>query len=185
MVIEIIKLKNKMKINLNDLITRPLGERFYKKVSNMIDNASENEVVLLDFEGINVADPSFLDEFVVKIIRESRMDEKPYFVKLKNFSESTSLNLKSVIESYEKYNNSRIAVATEEIIENSNHCIGNVTEIENEIISFLRINKSRSLNEIADFIEEPIEDAERILHGLVKIGLVRPDETDKKRYHGV
>lgn len=185
MVIEIIKLKNKMKINLNDLITRPLGEKFYKKVSKLIDNASENEVVLLDFEGINVADPSFLDEFIVKIIKGSRDGKKAYYVKLKNFTESTSLNLKSVIESYNSYNDSRMAVATESVVDNSTYCIGDIDDIEKSILGFLKINKTGTIEEIAAYIDKDEEETQDRLINLYNLRIIRKDEFEEKRFYGV
>ncbi|MBN1498532.1 MAG: DUF4325 domain-containing protein [Spirochaetes bacterium] len=185
MVIELVKIKNRMKVDLKDLITRPLGEKFYKEVGKILKNASPNEVILMNFDGIEVADPSFLDEFLVKIIMDSKKTEKTFYVKLSNFSRLTSLNLKSVLDSYSRFKNERIAVATNQLVDNDRYCIGNVDNIEKSILNYLHVNKSGNAKEISDYIGYPLDETEKILKELDTVRLIRADESGQHHYFGI
>ena len=185
MVVEILKVKDRLKLDLNDLITRPIGVKFYKEVKKLINKINTNEIVLMNFEGVNVADPSFLDEFIVKIILESRGKNRSYYIKLANFNEISSMNLRSVFDSYYNFKNERLAVATDEIINNEKYCIGSVDEREILIMNYLHINKSGSISNIAEFIEQDLENTKNLLEGLYEMRLVRKDENDDQKYWGI
>jgi hypothetical protein len=52
--ISIQKISNKLKIDIPDLITRPVGKRIYKQVAKSLENINLDEVVVIDFGSILV-----------------------------------------------------------------------------------------------------------------------------------
>jgi hypothetical protein len=91
MIITIAKMARELKIRTPDLITRPVGRQMYARTSEALSIIQEDETVLLDFEGIQVIDSSFIDEYIMKLLLRSRTDERPFFIKLANISDPPSL----------------------------------------------------------------------------------------------
>ncbi len=64
--------KNRLNIKISDLsfgyATREAGERARAFAINMATQSCERQVILLDFENVNIVSSSFADEFVAKLI---------------------------------------------------------------------------------------------------------------------
>lgn len=185
MEIVINKITKKLKIQIPDLITRPIGKRIYKYISDKVENINQGEVVVIDLSEILVIDPSCSDEIIVKLINESRKDEKPFFVKLKNLSQMTEMNLSSVFDSYREFSNDRIVVITDDITSKNFYCIGEVSNIEHEIIKYLRINNQAKLSDIASFLNKSKQEIEEVLSKMYGLRIVRIDESTKNVYSTV
>ncbi len=177
MVIDIRKISAELKIKLPDLITRPVGRRIYARILKQLEHAGGDEVVVLDFEGIKVIDSSFIDECIIRLIKDSRESDKRYFIKLKNISDITEINLDSVLNSYYMYNSDKIAVVTDRITRNRSCFLGTLSKEEKDIIDYLRINKIVRADELAVFMELPAEETAAIAEGLYKIRILRKDES--------
>lgn len=173
MIIEIKKIASDIKIHVPDLITRSVGRRMYKKVGKQLQYISDGETVLLDFAKIKVIDPSFIDEFVVRLILDSRGDEKVFFIKLINVSDIAELNMESVFHSYNSYNEKKMVVSTDNLMSNNCFFIGQLSDLEKDVVGYFKINKSADVNEIADFLSVKNDEAERILNELNILRLVR------------
>lgn len=169
MFIEVEKLARENKIILPDLITRPVGRTFFKAVSKKVDIISKGETLLLDFAGIKVIDSSFVDESIVKLVMLSRDEENPFFVKLKNISQISEINIDLVFNSYTNYNNIRIAVITDDIRMNNRFYIGNLENPEADMIEYLRKNKRASIDELASITGQSLNltaDTIELLYGI-------------------
>lgn len=173
MIIQIFKLAKGLKLNYPDLITRPVGRIMYKKMKEMLQHASRNEVILLDFENIKVIDSSFIDELIVKLILESRDKSNLFFVKIKNISEIAEINIDSVFKSYSLYNQEKICVITTDICQNNSFFIGPLSVDEKEIIEFLRVNESASFNDIHKFSDLANDELLKLLESLFLLRLIR------------
>ncbi len=152
MIITIAKMARELKIRTPDLITRPVGRQMYARTSEALSIIQEDETVLLDFEGIQVIDSSFIDEYIMKLLLRSRTDERPFFIKLANISDPAVINIESVFRSYHSINNRKIAVMTDRLIDKS-YFIGLAEKEEKDIINYLNINKSASSRELSDFLQ--------------------------------
>jgi hypothetical protein len=173
MIIEMIKKCKELKISLPDLITRPSGKKMFENVKTSMNIISENETILIDFNSIGVIDSSFIDEFIVKLISESKKTEKPFFIKLKNISDIAEINIDSVFKTYSNYNNERMIVITDDIRKNNNFFIGTLGESEKSLLAFLRVNKNAGVKELSENLEKSIEDTEAILERLYTDRLIK------------
>ena len=149
MIIDVAKLSKVEKVKLPDLITRPVGRKMYAATVEKLSVIGEGETVILDFTGIKVIDSSFIDEYIVKLILDSR--EKDFYLKLRNISPISEINIDSVFNSYSNYKETRIAVAREEIGKNNRFYIGPLVERESDIMDYLRINMSAGVDDISRF----------------------------------
>lgn len=179
MIIEIKKIARDIKIHIPDLITRSVGRKMYAKVKKQLQFISDGETILIDFDEIKVIDPSFVDEFLVRLILESREDEKLYYIKLLNVSDIAELNIDSVFHSYNAYNEVKMVVSTDNLMSNNCYFIGQLSDLEKDVIGYFKINKSSYINEIADFLGVENSMAERILNELNMLRLLRKSY-DKK-----
>ena len=175
MIIDIAKLAKEAKINLPDLITRPVGRSMYAITIDKLTIIAISETVILNFTGIKVLDSSFIDEYLVKLILDSRT--KDFYIKLKNISTISEINIDELFNYYSNYNELRIAVAREEIGNNSRFYIGPVTEQEHDIINYLRTNSGAGIDDISKFTGFEIKELKLILEQLSFLRLV-------KRYNG-
>jgi len=173
MVINVSKLAKKAREKTPDLLTRPVGRKMYGKLIESIDIISSGEVVVLDFENIKVIDSSFIDEFIVKFIRNSKNDENDYYVKLRNISPITEINIGSVFRSYSDYDDKKIVVMTEDICLNNNFYIGNLIDVEKDIIDYIRINKSAAAKDIVRITGMTLNKVKEIMENLNCLRLVR------------
>ena len=149
MIIDVAKTAKEIKVNLPDLITRPVGRAMYANTIKKLAIVTISETVVLNFNEIKVLDSSFIDEYLVKLIIDSRV--KDFYIKLKNISIISEINIDSVFSSYSSYNKSRIAIAREEIGSNNRFYIGSITEQEKDIMDYLRTNSNVSIDDIARF----------------------------------
>jgi hypothetical protein len=149
MLIEAVKLSKENKIALPDLITRPVGRKFFSSAGSKLDIIGSGETLVIDFGGIKVMDSSFIDESIVKLILLSREPGKPFFVKIKNISRVAEINIDLVFNSYTSYNNTRIAVITDTITSGNKFFIGSLKKEESDILEYIRVSKSASAGEVA------------------------------------
>jgi hypothetical protein len=149
MIIDVAKVARELKVKLPDLITRPVGRTVYAATVEKLSVIGAGETVILDFGGIKVIDSSFIDEYIVKLILDSR--EKDFYLKLRNISPISEINIDSVFNSYSNYKEIRIAVAREEIGKNNRFYIGPLAEQESDIMDYLRINVNAGIDDISRF----------------------------------
>ncbi|HPQ52907.1 MAG TPA: DUF4325 domain-containing protein [Spirochaetota bacterium] len=174
MIISLSRLARELKVTSPDLITRPMGRSFFKKVASRLSCIQDGETILLDFEDIRVVDSSFIAEFIMKLIFESQSNTQRFYVKLSSLSDTTIMNIESVFKSYHSMNNSKIAVITDELINNS-YAIGQVSDKGKDIINYLNINKSASAVELASFLQEESGYTAQLLEELHSLGLVKTE----------
>lgn len=179
MIIDIKKKAADKKISLPDLITRPIGRKMYECVSREFAILGEEEVVFLDFAGIKVIDSSFIDEFLIKLILDSRMRTPAFFIKLINISDIAEINIDSVFNSYYMYNNDKIAVITDRLAFNNSYFIGTLSKTEKNVIDYLKVNKAASPEEAASIIDKSVEETGKILEELYHLRVVRRGTTNK------
>jgi len=173
MVLKLYEIAKKMKIDLPDLLTRPTGRKIYKKSIEKIKYAGDNETILIDLEGIKVMDSSFIDEFLIKLLLNS-VNDKKYYIKLKNISNISEINIDSVLKTYTDYNK-KILILTDDICQNNNFYIGELNSSEREVLNFLRINKSANIKDIIDFSRQNEEKIIKILDALYSFRLIKID----------
>ncbi len=178
MYINIKKIAEELEINRSDLIARLNGRLIYQKALKIIENINRGETVILDFQGIRVVDSSFIDEFIINLIKRSIDSSKDFYIKLKNLSKTIEINIDSVLNTYFNYNNEKIAVLTEEICLNNNFFIGPLNDIEKDIINYLRVNRSGALSDLEDFTGLNRGILKETMDFLCKIKLVKKDRKD-------
>lgn len=176
--IEIVKMAKALKMSLPDLLTRPVGRSLYGKVKKKLVYLQANEVVELDFKGIDVIDSSFIDEFLVKLITEPD-NAGPYFLHLKNVSAGIEMNIKSVFSSYNKFAG-RIAVATSELTSDHCYALGELSEQERNILDYLHRQGKITKHECAELLNCEVSEAERLLCGLFELRVIRTQENNSE-----
>lgn len=174
MIISLSKLAKELKITSPDLITRPMGRSFYNKIASKLSIIQDGETVILDFEDIRVVDSSFIAEFIMKLIFDSQSKKSRFYIKLASLSDTTIMNIESVFKSYHSMNNSKIAVSTDELINNS-YFIGQVSEKGKDIINYLNINKTATVDELSEFLDEEPNHTRALLEELHTLGVLKPD----------
>ena len=176
MIIEIAKVAKAGKIKLPDLITRPVGRKLYAAVMEKMEFAGKGETVILDFAGIKVVDSSCIDELLVKLINDSLT--RDFYVKLRNISPISEINIDSVFSSYSNYRDRRIAVIRDELGMNNKFYIGPLSEAERDIIDYLRINHRASVDDLAAFSGMESARTSDIVNGLTSIRVLRKENGD-------
>lgn len=175
MEINVKKLAEKAKMKSPDLLTRSVGRKLYKALEKLITISGEDEVIILDFSGIKVIDSSFIDEFIIKFIRNSS-EEKNYYVKLRNLSSIGQTNTEAVLRSYLEFDSQKIVVMTEDICLNNNFFLGELDSVEKDIVNFLRVNKSALESDIIGLTAEEPEDVRKVLKRLSSWKVIRINE---------
>lgn len=176
MIIDVAKLARGMKIKLPDLITRPVGRIMYAATAEKISLAGQGETVVLDFNGVKVIDSSFIDEYIVRLIHDSK--EKDFYLKLRNISPISEINIDSVFNSYSNYKDRRIAVSREEIGRNNRFYIGPLAEHESDILDYLRINVSAGVEDISRFSGMDFNRLKTMLDELAVLRVIRRNNGD-------
>jgi hypothetical protein len=173
MEINIAKIIKQLRLKGPDLLTRPVGRRLYAKISPLIEHARAEEVVVFDFAGISVVDPSCVDELIVRVIRDSMRPEKPFFVRLKHITPAIDMNIAMVFDSYTEFAGMRIGVITEDLVSKRGYYIGKMNDTEKELLAYLHVTRSASLEDIAAHMHCARDGVERTLEDLYAIRLVR------------
>lgn len=171
MIIDVSKIAKTVKVKLPDLITRPVGRIIYSVTLEKLSVIGTGETVILDFTGIKVIDSSFIDEYIVKLILNSR--ENDFYLKLRNISPMSEINIDSVFNSYSNYKEKRIAVAREEMGRNNRFYIGPLTEQERDILDYLRINTNAVIEDISRFSGIDFTILKNILEELASLRVIR------------
>jgi len=171
MIINVAKLAKEAKIKTPDLITRPVGRIVYVKMKEKLSIIGEGETVVLDFENIKVIDSSFIDEFLVKLIIDAESDD--FYIKVRNISPVSEINIDSVFVSYSNYKNGRIALVRDELGKNNKYYIGPLTEQESDILGYLKINQHAGVEEISKYCGMESEVLTGILTELSRLRVVR------------
>lgn len=182
MEIRINKIATGLKLKTPDLITRPVGKELFSKVSTIVENIHDGEVLLIDFSGYRVLDPSFIDEFIIRLIFKSRENEPSFHVKLTSISDIAVMNISSVFKSYNNARNVRLSVITDNVINNS-YYIGDLSSLERDIINYLVVNKSALPLEIASFLEISPEETVHILDDMHRMRILRKIVHDSAPYY--
>ena len=180
MIIEIKKIADELNVIIPDLITRHVGKSMYNDVKNILSGIVNGEVAVLDFNTIRVIDPSFIDEFLVKLIIDSREADNIFYIKLSNISDIAEINIDSVFNSYYAFKKIKLVVITDRLMTNNSFYIGNLTEIERDIIGYLSINKIASTDEIADFLGRDVDSVLKMLNELHSLRIIRKEILDSK-----
>ncbi|MBP7738058.1 MAG: DUF4325 domain-containing protein [Spirochaetes bacterium] len=178
MVINIQKKAEELKIKTPDLITRPLGRRMYNSVKGVVEHVDGGETVVLDFSGIKVIDSSFIDEMIVKLILDSKSLPRAFYIKLKNISEIAETNIDLVFRSYSNYKNKKIVVITENICQNNVFFIGPLSDRERDVVEFLRVNKSITVDDIVKFTGQTREQVMKTMEDLDAMRAVKKVKND-------
>lgn len=171
MIINVEKTARELKIKTPDLITRPVGRLMYSTTAESLTIIGSGEVVILDFTGIKVIDSSFIDEYIVKLILESRI--RDFYLKLRNISPISEINIDSVFNSYSSYKDRRIAVIREDMGGNNRFYIGPLSEQESDILDYLRINQGASVDDIAGFSGFESRELKRLLEELSFLRVIK------------
>jgi hypothetical protein len=174
-----------LKISRSDLLTRPVGQRLYTKVSSMMKNLRPEEVVVLDFGGYSVIDPSCVDEFLITLVRDSMNPEKPFFLRLSHITPTMDMTISGVFDTYSEFSGMKIGVITEELVSRRGYYIGKVTDDEKELLSYLHITDAASPEEIAIRLERDIDRTYQALESLYARRMVRKEEGRRKGYSRV
>lgn len=140
------EMAEKLKIKEPDLLTRPVGRRLYQAAKRKMVSLIKGETVICDFKKIEVIDPSFVDEFIVKLIDEGKKED--FYIKLTNLSKTAEQNIRSVFNSYNEFTPKKCAVVTEELTEENSHVIGSNRKEQRELIEILRINNILSKDKL-------------------------------------
>lgn len=181
MEIEIKKIAKRLGITGSDLLTRPEGRRLYAKVKPLIEKVHTEEVVVIDFATFKVVDPSCVDEFLVRIIRDSMNPAKPFFLRLRNITPAIDQNIASVFDSYSEFAGMRIGVVTEDLMSMRGYYIGKMSEKERELLAYLHVSKHASVNDLAEHLHADLPGVEKTLEDLYAIRLVRRDFSPQRK----
>jgi anti-anti-sigma regulatory factor len=173
MLININKKAEELKLKAPDLITRHVGRAMYESIKKIVENINDGETLVLDFNGIKVIDSSCIDEMIVKLILDSRKSKPSFYIKLKNISEIAEINIDLVFRSYYSYKNKKIVVITENICQNNVFFIGHLSDQERDMVEFLRVNKSITMDDAVTFTGLPREKVQKIMDELDKIRIVK------------
>lgn len=173
MLITINKKTEELKLKVPDLITRHVGRVMYESIKKTVQSITDGETLLLDFNGIKVIDSSCIDEMIVRLILDSRKSGIAFYTKLKNVSEIAEINIDLVFRSYYSYKNKKIVVITENICQNNVFFIGPLSDQERDIVEFLRVNKSITMDDAVAFTGLPREKVQKIMDGLDNIRVVK------------
>jgi hypothetical protein len=176
MVINIKKKAEELKIKTPDLITRHMGRNMYDSIKNVVENINDGETLILDFEGIKVIDSSFIDEMIVKLILDSKTEQRGFYIKLKNISETAETNIDLVLRSYSNYKNKKIVVITENICQNNVFFIGPLSDQERDVVEFLRVNKSITIDDIVKFTGRPKDQVFKTMEDLDAMRAVKKQD---------
>ena len=171
MIVDVAKVAKEVKVKLPDLITRPVGRIMYAATTEKLSIIGEGETVILDFTAVKVIDSSFIDEYIVKLILDSR--QKDFYLKLRNISPISEINIDYVFNSYSNYKDTRIAVAREEIGKNNRFYIGPLVEQESDIMDYLRININAGIEDISRFSGIDFKVLKKILDDLSVLRVIR------------
>ncbi len=173
--IEIRTLAKQNKVKLPDLLTRPVGRAIYASARKKIAYAGDDETIVFDFDGIQVIDPSFVDEFIINLLKTST-EGKHYYIRVKNVSKSAELNIRSVMESYMNYGEKKYAVLTEDLTSENNHVIGFLTAEQIDVIELMRINKTVTVDQIQNALTINGQQCKEILEEMCSLRIIRKNE---------
>ena len=179
MEITVKKIAEKARIKSPDLLTRGVGRSLYGELKKAISISAEDEVIVLDFKGVKVIDSSFIDEFIVRMIIDGIESSRKYYVKLRNISQIGQMNIESVFRSYQEFVNKKIVVMTEDICLNNNFFIGDLSQIETDIINYIRINKTAQTGDITSLTGHSREKVEEALALLSRLRVIRKNSSNK------
>ncbi len=176
MVINIKKKAEEMKFKTQDLITRHMGRIMYDSIRSIVENINDGETLVLDFDGIKVIDSSFIDEMIVKLIMDSKKEQRVFYIKLRNISAIAETNIDLVFRSYSNYKNKKIVVITENICQNNVFFIGPLSDQERDVIEFLRVNKSITIDDVVQFTGRPRDQVHKTMEDLDAMRAVKKQE---------
>jgi hypothetical protein len=175
------KIAHQLKLSQTDLLTRPVGKKLYTKAVSIVENCRPEEVVVIDFSGYSVIDPSCVDEFLISLVRDSMKPEKPFFLRLSHISPTMDMTIQGVFDTYSEFSGMKIGIITEELVSRRGYYIGKVTDDEKELLSYLRITDAASPEEIARRLERDVHGIYLALEALYARRMVRKEEGSKRK----
>lgn len=179
MIIGISQIAKKLKIGLPDLITRPVGRKMFSEIDGILQNAGSGEVVVFDFSGVRVIDSSFIDELIVRFIREACEGKRDLYFRLKNISPGAEINIESVLKNYSRFNAKKMVVITEEICKDNRFFIGPLDDVESNVVDYLRINRVANIVDLAEYSGLDITSMTGVMDELHSLRLVRMMEDNR------
>lgn len=178
------KLASRAGVDSTDLLTRQTARNLYVKLKKQMAIIGIDEVVVLDFSGTEVVDPSFCDEFFGAILKDAADPEHPFYVRLKNISKAAEKNLQSIFS--DSIDENTCGFVTETLTRESEYFIGHASAEEREVLEYVRVNQSARAQEIAAALGKDIAETEKILERLCLARLMRAGfSASEKRYYRV
>ncbi|MBN2858480.1 MAG: hypothetical protein JXN63_08780 [Candidatus Delongbacteria bacterium] len=182
MLIKIEEFAKKAGASLPDLLTRPVARKVLSLMNEKCTMAAEEELVICDFAGIEVIDPSFVDECLITFLKKGRQSPI-YYVMLRNLSRIAQENIEGVINLYNENSQNKISILTEQLTCSNRYLIGSVYEYENEIVAFLRINGFATTNQLLSLMMAmEKEQTLQLLDSMYERGLIRKVQNKEPGY---
>ncbi len=114
----------------------------------------------------------------MKLILDSKSLPRAFYIKLKNISEIAETNIDLVFRSYSNYKNKKIVVITENICQNNVFFIGPLSDRERDVVEFLRVNKSITVDDIVKFTGQTREQVMKTMEDLDAMRAVKKVKND-------
>lgn len=185
MLINIKEMGKKAGAVLPDLLTRPIAKKVLSLMLDKIAMAGAEELVICDFSGIEVVDPSFVDECLISLLKRS-MRESRFHVMLRNLSKIAEENIEGVIKLHNENSDEKVSILTEQLTCSNTYLIGELSNLENEVIAFLRINGFASVSLLTSLFPLMSESELRMmLNSMQQRGLIRNADNKIAGYSSV
>ena len=185
MLINIKEMGKKAGAVLPDLLTRPIAKKVLSLMLDKIAMAGAEELVICDFSGIEVVDPSFVDECLISLLKRS-MRESRFHVMLRNLSKIAEENIEGVIKLHNENSDEKVSILTEQLTCSNTYLIGELSNLENEVIAFLRINGFASVSLLTSLFPLMSEsELSMMLNSMQQRGLIRNADNKIAGYSSV
>lgn len=160
------------------LVTRQTGRKFLGHLREMLEDLSQNAIVVLDFEGISVIDGSFADEVfgTLAAARATRQLNAGILV-LKSLNETVVYNLQIALQSRAEWSEG-LRNCVLPVIEDDDNLVlvGKYENHVQETFELLCTKKELTAREVAETMELSIGAASTRLKALYDLGLARRSE---------
>lgn len=151
---------------IQDLLTRPTGQKIMERLEKEIHNSSNNTTVALDFSDVGVIDYSCADEVIAKLV--SRLQANEYgerYLVLKNLNPAQRENIQVALE--------RKNLATLEEANGSWKTIGMINNYLQKTLDIVMEKGSLSSSELSQILNLELNNVSTRLINLHKIRLVK------------
>lgn len=151
---------------IQDLLTRPTGQKIMERLEREIHNSSNNTTVALDFSDVGVIDYSCADEVIAKLV--SRLQANEYgerYLVLKNLNHAQRENIQVALE--------RKNLATLEESNGTWKTIGMINNYLQKTLEIVMEKGSLSSSELSQILNLELNNVSTRLINLHKIRLVK------------